>query len=70
MPKWRFQPLKDIHSAFSLLERAERYTIIYESSKFHVTVRTTEGSGCAARKDLPEAISYAFGKAIGLEASR
>lgn len=71
VPKWRFQPLSQVASAFELLdEAAERYRITCERGTFSVEVHSNCRRGEASGDVLGRTISIAVAGAIGLELAK
>jgi hypothetical protein len=72
MPRWRFQPTKDLEDAFRLLDAADPEECIIHmrrGSTWVVQVRIGADLGDAQDACKPRAITIAVARALGLEVS-
>jgi hypothetical protein len=70
-PRWRFNPLRDLDSAFSLLTQAVTgYSIHCSGEEFRVSVSAGVRLGEAVGNSLPRTISLAVAQALNLEVDR
>jgi hypothetical protein len=70
MPRWRFQPLKNVEDAFRLLEAAApaEYDMRGgDGGDFHVRVRIGNTAAEARSQCKPRAITCAIARALGIE---
>ena len=70
IPRWRFQPAKNIGDALQLLSGAapQEYSICGdEMGRVHVRVRIAGMLGEARGSDKPLTITYAVARAVGIE---
>ena len=71
LPRWRFQPTRNIQDAFRLLEAANPEEYIMRGGRadeFWVRVRLRDGGiGEASDKSKACAITYAVARAIGVD---
>lgn len=72
IPRWRFQPFRNIGDAFELLDVAkpDAYTLGYDGDEVFARIRVGGRIGEARSKSRPEAISLAIASAYGLLSSR
>jgi transcriptional regulator with XRE-family HTH domain len=69
MPRWRFQPTKNLENAIALLEAAdpaECNIVRHRHGDWSVTLRTGENIGKAQDGSQPRAITLAVAQALGL----
>lgn len=69
LPRWRFQPTKNIADAFQLLEGAAVVEYVLRANRnglFWVQVRTRRGTAKASASSLPLAICAAVARAYGI----
>jgi hypothetical protein len=70
IPRWRFQPIKNLDSAFRLLEAAAPadYSMKPDGSgQFCVRVQIGAVTGEARHRSKPAAITLAIARAVGME---
>lgn len=68
VPRWHFQPLVDLASAFQLLNKAaDRYKITCERRTFTAEVVAKSGLGKASGDNLARTITTAVARGLGLE---
>lgn len=70
IPRWRFQPAKNIGDALQLLSGAapQEYSICgNDTGNVHVRVRIAGTVGEARGSDKPLTITYAVARAVGIE---
>ena len=70
LPRWRFQPTKNLMDAFQLLDGAapDEYSMCGDSKgNFRVQVRIGNGTGEADGTSKPRAITVAVARALRLQ---
>jgi len=70
MPRWRFQPTRNIADAFQLLANADVVEYVLHAdgkSIYQVKVRTPSASGEATGSSLPYVICLAVAHAYGIQ---
>lgn len=70
MPRWRFQPTEKLEHALQLLDVASprQYSIRRDAAKkVHVRVEIGVITGEASGLSMPQAISFAVARALGIE---
>jgi hypothetical protein len=70
IPRWRFQPLKNLKDALELLEKAspQHFTLQgNDKTGFHTKVCIAGAIGEARGKSEPRTIAYAVARALGVK---
>lgn len=68
IPRWRFQPLRDLAAALDLLERAaERFCLTSDRGTFTAQVHIGDRCGTAAGGPTARTVTMAICRALGME---